>query len=60
MKPFAARAADITDLTTIWSDCEFESYEQAANIYHAAYPHLDLDEYLVDEIRLIAERATTS
>ncbi len=58
MKLFAARAVDVTDLTTIWNACGFESPEQAADLYHAAYPHLERDEYLVDEIRAIGERGS--
>jgi Nucleotidyltransferase of unknown function (DUF6036) len=56
MKLFASRAVDIPDLTAIWSECGFESPEQAADLFHAAYPHLEWDEYLVDEIRAIGER----
>ena len=58
MKLFAARAVDITDLSIIWSACGFESPEQAADLYHAAYPHLEWDEYLVDEIRAIGEHGS--
>jgi hypothetical protein len=58
MKLFAGRALDITDLSIIWSACGFESPEQAADLYHAAYPHLEWDEYLVDEIRAIGERGS--
>ncbi len=54
------QAVDITDLTTIWSACGFESPEQAADLNHAAYPHLQRDEYLVDEIRAIGERGSKS
>jgi hypothetical protein len=58
MKLFAARAVDITDLIAIWSECGFESPEQAADLFHAAYPHLEWDEYPVDEIRAIGERGS--
>lgn len=58
MKLFAARAVDITDLTAIWSECGFESPEQAADLYFAAYPHLEWDELLVDDIRAIGERGS--
>jgi hypothetical protein len=58
MKLFASRAVDITDLTAIWSECGFESPEQAADLYHDAYPHLEWDEFLVDDIRAIAERGS--
>ena len=57
MKLFAARAVDIADLTTIWSECGFESPEQAAKLYFAAFPHLESDEFLVEEIRSIADRS---
>jgi hypothetical protein len=54
--------------TVIWSACGFESPEQAADLYHsaypqlehAAYPQLERDEYLVDEIRAIGERGSKS
>ncbi len=58
MKLFAARVADITDLTAIWSECGFESPEEAADLYFAAYPHLEWDEFLVDDIRAIGERGS--
>jgi hypothetical protein len=58
MKLFAARALDIADLTTIWTECGFESPEEAANLYFAAFPHLEPDEFLVEEIRAIAEHVT--
>jgi hypothetical protein len=58
MKLFAARAVDITDLTAIWSECGFESPEQAADLYFDAYPHLDRDEFLVNDIRAIGEHGT--
>ncbi len=58
MKLFAARAVDITDLTAIWSECGFESPEQAADLYFAAYPHLERDEFLVEDIRAIGERGS--
>jgi len=58
MKLFAARAVDISDLTAISSGCEFESPQQAADLYVAAYPHLEWDRYLVDEIRAIGERGS--
>ncbi len=58
MKLFAARAVDLTDLTAIWSECGFESPEQAADLYFAAYPHLEWDEFLVDDICAIGERGS--
>jgi hypothetical protein len=60
MKLFASRAVDVTDLTAIWSECGFESPEQAADLYHAAYPHLERDQYLADEIRAIGDRGSRS
>lgn len=58
MKLFAARATDITDLTAIWSECGFDSPEEAAGLYFAAYPHLERDELIIHDIRAIGERAT--
>lgn len=58
MKLFAARASDVSDLTAIWSECGFESPEQAAELYFAAYPHLERDEFLADEIREIGARGS--
>jgi len=46
--------------TAIWSECGFGSPEQAADLFHAAYPHLEWDDYLVDEIRAIGERGSGS
>jgi hypothetical protein len=60
MKLFAARAVDVSDLTAIWSECGFESPEQAADLYFAAYPHLEWDEFLVNDIRAIGEHASKS
>lgn len=55
MKLYAYRVVDIEDLTSIWADCEFESPEAAADLYHRAYPHVAFDEYLADEIRRLVE-----
>jgi hypothetical protein len=60
MKLYAARAVDLNDLTAIWSECGFESPEEAADLYFAAYPHLEWDEFLVDDIRAIGERGSRS
>jgi Nucleotidyltransferase of unknown function (DUF6036) len=60
MKLFAARTVDIADLMVIWNECGFVSPEQAADLYHLAYPHLERDEYLADYIRELAVRAEAS
>lgn len=60
MKLLASRALDVADLAAIWNECGFDSPEQAAALYQAAYPHLEPDQYLVDEIRIIAGRAPGS
>jgi hypothetical protein len=57
MKLFASRAVDLEDLSAIWPECGFASPEEAVERYFAAYPHLERDEYLVDDVRVIAARA---
>jgi hypothetical protein len=51
MKVLAARSRDITDLEISWTDCGFESPEQAAASFHEAYPHEEYDSHLADWIR---------
>jgi hypothetical protein len=51
MKLFAARAVDIADLRTIFSESGFDSPEHAAELFYRAYPHVERDEHLVDLIR---------
>jgi hypothetical protein len=58
MKLFAARAVDTADLAIIWNECGFDSPEQAADLFHCAYPHLEHDEYLADYIRELASQTT--
>jgi hypothetical protein len=60
MKLYAARVVDVADLTAIWSECGFDSPEEAAASFQSAYPHLEPDEYLADFIREIASRGTAS
>lgn len=38
MKLFASRALDVADLAAIWNEYGFDSPEQAAALYQAAYP----------------------
>lgn len=56
MKLFAGRAADTTDLETLWPRCGFASPEAAAGAFHAAYPHLEHDPHLADWIRDLSGR----
>lgn len=51
MKLFASRAADVDDVEVLWEHCSYESPEEAAAAFHAAYPHLEVDEHLADHIR---------
>ncbi len=55
MKLFAARASDFDDLVVIWDRCGFNSPEEAAELFHSAYPHLERDEFLADHIRGLAD-----
>lgn len=52
MKLSAHRARDFDDLVALWPRCSFESPEDAARQYAAAYPHETEDEYLADFIRV--------
>lgn len=54
MKLYAARAPDYDDLVTLWPRCTFGSPEQAVEQFYAAYPHLEVDPYLVDYVRGLA------
>ncbi|MGP0110963.1 MAG: hypothetical protein ACLPR9_19250 [Acidimicrobiales bacterium] len=54
MKLLAARAADFDDLTALWGQCGFASPKQAAELWQAAYTHLERDDFLTDFIRSIA------
>ena len=44
MKLFASRAADAEDIEVLWEHCSFETPEEAADAFHRAYPHLEVDE----------------
>lgn len=57
MKLLASRAPDFDDLVIMWPRTGFASAEEAAEAFHAAYPHLDEDPYLADHIRGIARLA---
>ncbi len=51
MKVFASRAADAEDVEVLWEHCSFGTPEEAADAFHRAYPHLEVDEHLADHIR---------
>jgi hypothetical protein len=51
MKLYASRAADVGDIEVLWEHCSFETPAEAAEAFHLAYPHLDVDEHLADHIR---------
>jgi hypothetical protein len=51
MKVFASRAADADDIQILWEHCSFETPEEAADAFHRAYPHEEVDEHLADHIR---------
>lgn len=51
MKLFASRAADADDLEALWEHSGFDTPEAAADAFHRAYPHLEVDEHLGDHIR---------
>jgi hypothetical protein len=53
MKLFASRAADVDDIEVLWEHCSFETPEAAADAFHEAYPHLEVDEHLADHIRAL-------
>jgi hypothetical protein len=57
MKLFAARgrSRDYDDLVALWPECGFDSAEQAADLYRAAYPHAAEDPHLIDYIRDLAD-----
>jgi hypothetical protein len=58
MKLFAMRqrSEDFDDLVAIWPSCGFASAEEAADLYQDAYPHIELDPFMVNFIQEI-ERA---
>jgi hypothetical protein len=51
MKLYASRAADVGDIEVLWEHCSFETPAEAAEAFHLAYPHLDVDEHPADHIR---------
>ena len=51
MKLFASRAADVEDIEVLWEHCSYETPEEAAAAFHDAYPHLEVDAHLADDIR---------
>lgn len=55
MKLYAARAPDYDDLVALWPLCAFESAEQVVETFYAAYPHLEVDPYLVDYVRALSD-----
>jgi hypothetical protein len=56
MKLEANRRADWPDLRQLWPACGFESAEQAAELWRAAYPYKDPDPYLADYIRSLTQQ----
>jgi hypothetical protein len=50
------RSEDYDDLVAIWPSCGFASAQDAADLYQDAYPHLELDPFMVNFIQEI-ERA---
>ena len=53
MKLEASRAVDQPDLRRIWPHTGFRSADEAAALWHTAYPHQDSDPYLADHIRRV-------
>jgi len=51
MKLYASRAADVDDIEVLWEHCSYDTPEEAADAFHLAYPHLEVDEHLADHIR---------
>lgn len=51
MKLSSPRTRDVDDLRVLWPACDFASPEEAAAMWHAAYPHEEADPYLADYIR---------
>lgn len=54
MKLYAGRSLDFDDLVALWPRCSFVGPEDAADLFHQAYPHLEPDPFLRDYVRHIA------
>jgi hypothetical protein len=57
MKLCAGRTRYHTDLQALWARCDFASPQEAASLFHEAYPHLEHDPFLADYIAEIAAAA---
>lgn len=55
MKLNAARARDHDDLVVLWQACDFETAEEAVEMYRNAYPHEADDPYLINFVRGLAD-----
>ncbi|MEP7215762.1 MAG: DUF6036 family nucleotidyltransferase [Anaerolineaceae bacterium] len=55
MKLNAARARDYDDLVVLWQACDFETAQQAVEMYRNAYPHEADDPYLMNFLRGLAD-----
>ncbi len=53
MKVHAGRATDADDLEALWPRCSFETPDEAAVAYRAAYPHEEPDPHLADWLATI-------
>ena len=54
MKLYRADPQDREDMINLWPLCTFTSPEQAAEVFHASYPHAPDDEHLAAYIGAIA------
>ena len=55
MKLNSARTRDYDDLVALWRACDFETAEQAVDLYQNAYPHDADDPYLINFVRGLAD-----
>lgn len=58
MKLYASRAPDLDDMVHLWRHCSFDSPQAVVQEYYLAYPHAEVDPYLVDHVAAIAYAAT--
>jgi len=56
MKLEANRRADREDMRRLWPLCDFQSPQEAADLWHTAYPHEEPDPYLADYIAQITQQ----
>lgn len=57
MKLFAGRSVDYDDMVALWPSCSFRSAAEVVSRFHAAYPHVENDPYLVDFVQGIESRS---